>query len=908
MKHYDVGIVGYWYATNYGSIITYYALSYTIEKLGLRTVLIDRPEKEKDSEGENVISRNFLREHCEISQSVSWKDYEKINDLCDSYVIGSDQVWTHDAIKYMDYMFFLSFADDSKRKVAYAPSFGSNQFNVSEAEFEKIKHYLSEFNAISIREDGGKQLLQEKFGIIAEQTMDPVFLMEREEYHKISIESDINVSGKYILAYILDPSYDKETALERLKEKLSINVKIVLDGRKGTFQKNYDKFTICHKNIIIRDVNVPDWIKLFENAEYIFTDSHHGLAMGIIFNKQLICYANHSRGYVRFTSLLGLLGMEDRMIQNADALTDRLVESKIDYSNIMLILNEKINTSRIWIKNALLGDKQKVKKIEVTLPKKERVWNPDFERCRMVVSMLKQYGIKHVVLSSGSRNLNLCRFFEAHSWFKTYPVIDERSAGFYGIGLALELKRPVAICCTSGTAASNYLTAVTEAYYQGIPLVVITADRYPCFLGQMEDQTIPQTMIFHQVCKKSVSLPVNTGYLADWETRRMIADALLEVTHHGNGPVQINVPIQNIQRLPPKKEELFLWNYRKINRTTIADPYCVWTDYVRKLEKAERILLVYGQNPLLEEAEKKCVLEFINKYNCVIIVDHLSNFRETDTVLSFPIVKGMSQQEFNDLLSPNIVITVGGKRMLNDPVTYKLRGMQKDFEHWRVAEDGKVVDMFRRLSVVFECRQDYFFHYFSENSQIVNNREYLNIWKQLEKRFSNTNHMCEYGMKYTIEKLMNGIPDNSLFHIAVGNTVMYTNIYPLKPNVEVYCNMGTNGIDGCASTYMGHVAATNKMTFLSIGDLSFFYDLNSVFNKELKSNIRIFMSNNHGAELLRDHQSPAITHEHHMSAKDYVLSLGFYYLSATNKEEFEVALKIFLSDKIGKPIFFEVFT
>ncbi len=149
----------------------------------------------------------------------------------------------------------------------------------------------------------------------------------------------------------------------------------------------------------------------------------------------------------------------------------------------------------------------------------------DFARCKMLVTLLRDYGIKHVVLSAGSRNLNLVRLFEANRCFRTYSVIDERSAGFYALGIALKLRKPVAICCTSGTAASNYLSPVTEAFYQQVPLVVITADRYPCLLGQNEDQTIPQVNMFEKVCKRSVTLPVNSGHLGDWEARRQIGRA-----------------------------------------------------------------------------------------------------------------------------------------------------------------------------------------------------------------------------------------------------------------------------------------------------------------------------------------------------------------------------------------------
>lgn len=902
----DVGVVGYWYATNYGSVLTYYALGKAIENMGKSSVLIDRPEKERDPEGEDVISRNFLRTHIDISPSVSWDNYDSINDMCDNFVIGSDQVWTYDAIKHMKYMFFLSFASEDKRKIAYSPSFGTNKFDVPANVRRDVENMLANFDAVSIREDAGKKLLHEQFGIDAQQNVDPVFLLPVEEYNKIGDESSLDTSKDYILAYILDPTPDKEEALKKLEAKYNMPVKIVLDGRKGTFDRNLAKFTIYGEQDILKDVTVEDWVKLFRDSAYVYTDSHHGLAMAIIFNKQFVCYANHGRGYVRFTSLLGMLDMMPRLIENNGGLTEELMNTDIDFNYVNGLLNSRINYSKAWLYDALWGKRKKVAR----LPKP---FDRDFERCRMVVSMMKQYGIKHIVLSSGTRNLNLVRLFEGNSYFKTYNVIDERSAGFYALGLALQLQETVAICCTSGTAASNYLTAVTEAFYQRVPLVVVTADRYPCYLGQMDDQTIPQSVIYDGVIKKSVSLPVNEGYMADWETRRMISEALLEVNHHGSGPVQINVPVQTIHRETPSPEKLFLWNYKMINRYELGDDKARWNERVERLMKSKRVLVVYGQAPIPNEEQQAKLTRFFEKFNATVLIDHLSNYRTDKTILSFPILKGMSQQEFNEKLSPDIVITIGGKRMLNDPIVFKLRGMGKDYEHWRIAPDGEICDMFRRLTSVFECTTDYFvdyfLDYFDKNARDwSSDNEYYDLWKQYSDKVKDADHFEYYNMKYTMENFMKNIPDNSLLHIAIGNTVMFSNIYPLKKNVEVFCNMGTNGIDGCASTYMGHVAATDKPAYLIIGDLSFFYDMNSVFNKELKPNIRILMSNNDGAGLLRDLNSPAITHEHHTVARDYVTALGFRYISAKNKEEYDEMVKLFTSEEVKEPIFFEVFT
>lgn len=903
----NIGIAGYWFATNYGGVASYYSLYRKIESLGYAPFLIETPYLESDKEGLDTFPRKFFRDmDVRISKCFQNSELDKLNELADTFILGSDQVLTSSSIRAFGKLFLMEFAQQGKNCVAFSSSCGGDNLNVDEKIIQYAKNQLKKFNAVSVREYTAVDIVKNKFGRETEVVIDPIFMTSAEEYRSIAEQADIQEKQEaFILAYILDPTEDKKKGLKTIQDTLNLRKKIALDGRKFTHEKNEKIMGIPEDTL--PELDFMQWLYYFSRASFVYTDSFHGAAMAIILNKPFIMYANHMRGYPRFATLAKMFGVASRMIQKADDIDIEELKGQINFEKINKMIQKENLKAEEWLRCALIP-KENLKAFQIQ-QSTERKFVPDFERCRMVVSLLKQYGIRHVVLSSGTRNLNLVRFFEANEWFQTYRVIDERSAGFFALGLALELKTTVALCCTSGTAASNYLTAVTEAFYQQVPLAVITADRYPCYLGQMEDQTIPQYNIYGDVCKKSVTLPVNTGYLADWETRRMICDALLEINHHGSGPVQINVPIQTIDRLPPDKKTLWLWNYRKISRVDCADDSQVWKSYIERLENAKRILLVYGQNHPLSEDEKKIVEEFADKYKCVIVIDHLSNYQGKYTVLSFPILKDMSQQEFNEKLAPEIVITVGGKRMLNDPIVYKLRGMKADYEHWRVSEDGNVADMFRRLTTVFECSQQYFFQFFCKNSRkISEDITYINRWREEENRKLFANHMENYSMKYVLERFMQEIPANSLLHISIGNTVMYSNIYPLKDSVEVYCNMGTNGIDGCASTFMGHAAVTDKKAFLIIGDLSFFYDMNSVFNKELKSNIRILLNNNDGAGLLRDLGSPAITHEHHTVAKDYVVSLGFQYLSARNQEEYEKNLSVFVSDGTGLPIFFEVFS
>lgn len=356
IQHYDVGITGYWWSTNYGSVATYYALYKEVEELGMKTVFLDRPESRENGEGLDVFSRTFMNEYAEVAESCYWHEVGQYNDLCDTFIIGSDQVWTATSIKGYGYFFFLDFADDNKNKIAYASSFGE-VFNVDAEMTKKSSEYLKRFSNISVREFQAVDICREQLDVKAEWVMDPVFLLKRKFWDEIAEKAPrktadiLGKDQKYLLTYILNPSEEKRELVNEVAKKLGLPVICILDGRKGTFKENNKIFSM--KNTI-KNATEEEWLYFFENAEYIVTDSQHGSAFSIIFNKQFICCSNKKWGQARYESLFGLLGLKDRQkLTWKDADEAKIYNKRIDYNRVNAILEKRVRLSYEWLQKAL---------------------------------------------------------------------------------------------------------------------------------------------------------------------------------------------------------------------------------------------------------------------------------------------------------------------------------------------------------------------------------------------------------------------------------------------------------------------------------------------------------------------------------------------------------------------------
>lgn len=529
-----------------------------------------------------------------------------------------------------------------------------------------------------------------------------------------------------------------------------------------------------------------------------------------------------------------------------------------------------------------------------------------------LVALMKEHNVKHVVLSPGGRNIPINHCLEQDDFFTCYSVVDERSAAYFAIGLSQQLgNATVAICCTSSVAASNYTPGITEAFYLGIPLLVLTADRHPHMLNQMENQMIDQVDMFKNFCKKCVNLPYTETPEDNWACQRMINEAILETKHHGDGPVQINIPISGgiglftEPKLPPVKV---------INRYEYKRDMSLWAAKVEELKKAERILVVCGERIPPCKKELEYIAKFASKYNCVIATEHVSNVRCEGSLDLFGAAQVMPLDKFTDF-APDIVISLGGNFIsrLKD----MMRAKPAKTKHWLIDEGGRVCDLFKSLTSIFECTPMDFFEYFVDNapSGIKNNKKYYNQWEDYAKKAAYPDF--PFSNSYAIKALSKEIPSGSLLHLGILNATRIMEHCELKDNITSYSNIGAFGIDGSMSTFMGQAAVTPEgLAFLVIGDLSFFYDMNALQMRHISKNVRIMLVNNSGAaefhffmgEKVIPTLNKHIAAEHSTSAKGWVESRGFRYYSATNENELNSVMQEFINPKADTPAVLEVFT
>lgn len=529
---------------------------------------------------------------------------------------------------------------------------------------------------------------------------------------------------------------------------------------------------------------------------------------------------------------------------------------------------------------------------------------------QMIIALLKKYNIKHCVLSAGSRNVPFVHSIEEDPFFKCYSVVDERSAGYFALGLAQELNEPVVISCTSSTATCNYWPPVAEAFYQKVPLIVLTSDRNPSMLGQWEDQMIDQVGMYDRHVKKSVNLPIINDEDDEYYCERLINEAFLELNHNGKGPIHINIPMKaynnsfNVKQLPDVK---------RIERIGIETIENEWEKKAELLKKSKKIMVVCGQASYVSEKLKREISEFFRKFNSAIIVEYMSNLN-FEKGLNLNIVmdaRYATTKKVSEFI-PDIIVSYGGN--VFSGIKEQLRKVYKDTEHWLIQEDGKVVDLFKALTTIFECTPEYFFE--KMNSYSTNQKNDEVYYNQLKEYINNVVYPeFEYSHVYAIKEVVERIPEESILHLSINDSIRITNFFKLKNNIKVYANIGTHGIDGCLSSFLGQAIASEKNAYLIIGDLAYFYDMNATRLRHINKNVHILLINNEGGSefyfnrMWKNEASDLhTTARHKTKAQGWVESNKFEYLSAYNKETLQEALERFFDSNNEKPVFLEVFT
>jgi len=525
-----------------------------------------------------------------------------------------------------------------------------------------------------------------------------------------------------------------------------------------------------------------------------------------------------------------------------------------------------------------------------------------------LVALLKAHGISRAVLCPGSRNSPIVQTLTNHPFFSCHAITDERSAGFFAIGLALQSNQPVVVCCTSGTALLNLHPAVAEAFYQRIPLIIVSADRPAAWIGQNDGQTIPQPDVFRSLVKKSVNLPEIQTEEDEWYCNRLINEALLESDHHGKGPIHINVPISEpLFRLSAEK----LPDVRIIKRCQSSgfnnENPDEWAD---RLNSYDRCMLIAGQMPANCPLDAAAGEALSNRF--ALIAEHTANLnsfvpavRNIDTILH-----ALSEERLKEL-SPDLLITYGG-----DIVSKQFKKFLRSYPpkaHWHISAEGEVIDLFGVVTAIIEAEPYDFLQKIA--GLPVNSMSYPLQWKTLSASIPEPDF--PYSEQAAIGALLKKLPPESVLHLGNSSTVRYAQLFSIPDGINVFCNRGTSGIEGSLSTAAGYASASEKINFAVIGDLSFFYDMNALWNGHIGNNLRIMLLNNGGGEIFHTLGGLEMTEQtrrfvagtHTASAKGWAVERGFDYIAIHNSNELTEALAVFTQPKLtNNPLFLEVFT
>lgn len=519
---------------------------------------------------------------------------------------------------------------------------------------------------------------------------------------------------------------------------------------------------------------------------------------------------------------------------------------------------------------------------------------------QILVSLLKQYGIRDVVLSPGSRNMGFVHSVEDDEFFRCFSVVDERSAAYVAVGISLETDAPVAISCTSSQATRNYIPGMTEAYYRGTPLVVINADYKSSAIGQGLMQTVEQMDLPEDTRKKSVRLPVIRDESEAPYVTRLVNEALLELNHHGTGPVHIDV--ETVEHWPGGVDALP--ETRKIDR------YVRLTDLPSLGRR--KILVVVGEHAIFSDEQRRALDTFSLAHDCVVYTNHLSNYRGPRSVHASLFLDGMERDTFREI-SPDVLITIG-KQHGDYALTGKLS--VGNYEHWRVSLDGKIQDTYHKLNKVFEMSEEEFFNAYTTQITHRESSAYYNSWQQkLPARQVPDLPLSHAFVAQTLSPL---IPSGAAVHFGILSSLRNWNYFDVPGDVECHSNVAAFGIDGCVSTFIGQTIATEKLTFLIVGDLAFFYDMNVLGNKHIRSNARIVLVNNGGGGEFQLYKNAAskfgessnrhiAAGGHFGAAQAWVESMGWAYFPVRSKADLiDNAEKLVCES--DRPVFMEVFT
>jgi 2-succinyl-5-enolpyruvyl-6-hydroxy-3-cyclohexene-1-carboxylate synthase len=517
---------------------------------------------------------------------------------------------------------------------------------------------------------------------------------------------------------------------------------------------------------------------------------------------------------------------------------------------------------------------------------------------QQLIEILWQKGVKHIVISPGSRNAPLILGFTSHSKYECLSVPDERSAGFIALGIADETNAPVALVCSSGSALLNYYPAIAEAFYRKIPLVILSADRPEYLIDQGDGQTIRQQNVFANHILYSSQ--VDEGNLS--LNNETIINESLNIAITSSGPIHLNLPFEE----PLYNKCEFTEGLAKIKNPKLISQVIPSTDlkeYSEIFNNSDKTMILAGQmdkNPALMTSLKKL------SQAALILSETTTNQNIDRTIKSIDqLISPLNSSELKQL-QPHLLITIGG-----NVVSKRIKAFLRQYKpqnHIHIEEieippntyqclthhcNKSAKSFFEQLLPLVNLNQkSWVQHWLSED----NNR------KVQHSKFEDTVTYSDFKVMSTVNKL---IPENSILHLANSTPVRYAQLFSWKKSLIFKSNRGTSGIDGIVSTAMGNAIATEKEVFLVIGDISFFYDTNAWWHRQIPNNLKVIVINNSGGGIFRFIDGPNSTGqlENHFetnqknSVEHIALGFSVNYFRATNLKELEQQFTVLSNSK-----------
>ena len=535
---------------------------------------------------------------------------------------------------------------------------------------------------------------------------------------------------------------------------------------------------------------------------------------------------------------------------------------------------------------------------------------PKIALAQSIIEICLAKEITNIIISPGSRNAPLTIGFAQNPNFKCYSIADERCAAFFALGIAQQTKQPTAVVCTSGSALLNYYPAVAEAFYSQIPLIVISADRPQSKIDIGDGQTIRQENVFQNHSVFNANLTEEASVENDLKINKAIETAILQ-----KGPVHINVPFEEplYETVSELSVEPKITHSEEILGTkiieNIEDVVTVWNTSKRKL------ILIGGINEA-NSVSSEILENFAKDPSIVVLTETTSNLHDPSFINSIDsLITPFDDFDFKEL-EPEVLITFGGM-IVSKRIKAFLR-KYKPAHHWHI-DTLRAYDTFNALSKHFVMEPEYFFKELLPKTTFVSSKYFSKIDKIYDLRKIRKQ---EYLRKITFsdfkvfEKVIESLPKNSQLQISNSSAIRYAQLIEIDPSIEVYCNRGTSGIDGCILSVVGAaVGRSDKQTVFITGDIGFLYDSNALWNSYIPKNFKIILINNGGGGIFRilpGHEEKPVFNtyfetSHNLTAEHLAKMYKLNYFTANDVASLEKGIENLYSNDSAAGIL-EVFT